>query len=188
MYARAVEQAEAHLVDLRRDELQEAALSGVVLLASLAAATLYPPLAVPMLAGGVALGIRGMYAFWRRWDLVDRLADQPEAYVIPDVRAYAMRDTRMERRRAYARLIRYWLAEPGPSGNARISAAADELEQLARELDDCELSLDPACAVACRRLLGDYTVSPLFNDALPCEDVRSWICRIRAGFGPRGGS
>lgn len=185
MYARAVEEVEGRLVELRHDEVHKITLSGAVLLASLAASTLYPPLAVPLLTGGVVLGVLGMCALWRRWDLVDRLADQPDAYVIPEVRAYGMRDTGMERRRWFAQLIRSWLAEPGPAGSARISAAADELEELARELDDPELALDPACAVACRRLLGDYAVSPLFNDALPGEDVRSWICRIRAGFSPR---
>ena len=43
---------------------------------------------------------------------------------------------------------------------ARVLAAAEELEALASELDDEELELDPACAVACMRLLTDVFGEP----------------------------
>ncbi len=61
-------------------------------------------------------------------------------------------------------------------------AAADELEALARDLDDRRLALDPASAVACMRLLTGIDGSPLFNSALPPEDLRSRVYQIRSGF------
>ena len=60
--------------------------------------------------------------------------------------------------------------------------AAEELEALACELEDEELALDPACAVACMRLLSDVSESPLLNPALPPELLRSRVRQIRSGF------
>jgi hypothetical protein len=63
--------------------------------------------------------------------------------------------------------------------------AAEELEALASELEDDELALDPACAVACMRLLSDLSASPLLNPALPPEELRSRVRQIRSGFEAR---
>ncbi len=61
-------------------------------------------------------------------------------------------------------------------------AAADELEALARDLDDRRLTLDPAAAIACLRLVTGIHRSPLFNPALPADDLRSRVHQIRSGF------
>lgn len=58
------------------------------------------------------------------------------------------------------------------------------LAELAEELVDPLLDLDPACAVACSRLLTDPDRSPLVNASLPAEDVGSRLVRIRSGFHP----
>src|SRR5262245_4396969 len=92
MYARAIDEAHTRLAELRRDELQDTVLAGTALSASLAATSLYPPLALPLFVGGVTLGVLGVRAIWRRWDLLDRLADDRDAYVIRQVREYAARD------------------------------------------------------------------------------------------------
>ena len=181
MYARVLEEAEARLVDLHHDEVQRIALSAVALGASLAATVVYEPLVMPLFLGGLVLGVLGIGAIWRHWDLLDRLADDRDAYSIPAVRAYAARDARMDRRRANAAQIRAWIHDPLP-GNARVVEFAGALEELARELEDEALDLDPACAIACRRLVTDPLTSPLFNEALPGEDVGSTIVRIRTGF------
>lgn len=181
MYARAVDDVAERLVQLRRDEQRQIALSIVALVASLAATALYPPLVLALLLGGIAVGALGVRSLWRQWDLVDRLADERDAYVIPEVQAYAARESRIERRRTSAAVIRSWLASERAT-DQRTLATAEQLEALARELEDDELELDPACAVACRRLLGDCTASPLLNSALPREDVQAWVVRIRAGF------
>jgi hypothetical protein len=182
MYARALEDAEAQLAEVHRDEVHRLALSAAALSASFAATALFPPLVVPLLLGGLTVGALGIRSIWRQWDLLDRLADDRDAYLIPDVRAYAAREARMDRRRGHAALIRAWIERPSPTSDARVVDFAEELEELACELEDDDLDLEPACAMACRRLVADPTVSPLLNVTLPHQDVGSAVVRIRAGF------
>jgi len=185
MYARALEEAETRLVDLHHDEVQRVVLSVVALGGSLVATVVYEPLVIPLFLGGLVLGVLGIGAIWRHWDLLDRLADDSDAYSIRAVRAYAARDARMDRRRGNASFIRSWLAGPVPVADSRIVEYADMLEQLACRLEDDDLELDPSCAIACRRLLTDPQVSPLLNNALPPDDLGAWIVRIQAGFRSR---
>ena len=123
-----------------------------------------------------------MRALWRRWDLVERLAGEREAYVIPEVLAFAGREATLERRHTYAAQIRGELEQTGLAHWDRVMRAAEELEALACELEDDERALDPACAVACMRLLSDPSASPLLNPALPPELLRSRVRQIRSGF------
>ena len=134
--------------------------------------------------GGFVVGALGVRALWRRWDLVDKLAGERDAYVIPEVLAYASREATMERRSAVATFIRGRLGEPGTSLEARIRPAIAELEALASELDDVRLELDPACAFACVKLLSDLDESPRLNAARTPEELRSRVLQIRAGFRP----
>jgi hypothetical protein len=83
----------------------------------------------------------------------------------------------MKRRLQYAALTRSW---------ARDAPLGDQLEELASELEDATLELDPAAALACRRFLTDPTVSPLFDDVRDADELRSAIARVRAGFRPHG--
>jgi hypothetical protein len=179
MYARTAESVEARLGELRHDEVQETVLGGVALAASLLTTAVYPPLAVPLFVGGLAMGTLGVWAIWRHWDLVDRLADDRDAYSIPEVRAYAARDAGMERRIHYAALLRSWTRPPA---DPRIEDVGDELEELARALEDVDLELDPGSALACRRFLTDATVSPLLDATRPSGDLRPRIVQIRTGF------
>ena len=178
MHARAVEDFERRLGELHRDELQEFGLGGAALAASFAAATLCPPLVIPLFVGGIAVAGLGIRASWRHWDLLDQLADDRDAYTIPTVRDYAAREARIERRAYYAALIRSWTRIPQPW----VAEVTDELDDLAHDLEDEALDLDPAAAVACRRLLTEPTHSPLFGDAHGAEDAHLRIAQIRAGF------
>ena len=184
MHARDVEDAATRLRDLRREEWGQLGLAALSLGLAVGITWVYPPLAVPLLLGGlVVLGL-GVETLWRRWDLVERLSGEPDAYLISEVKVYALREATMERRQSLAAMIRNSLREPGPVFEARISAAAEELEALASELDARELELEPACAVACVRLLSDFAESPLLNATLRAEDLRSQVCQIRSGFRP----
>ena len=147
MHARALDEAQARLFELHHDEIQDTALGGVALSASLVSTALFPPLVVPLFVGGVTMGILGVRALSRHWDLLDRLADDRDAYAIRQVREYAARDTRMARRAHFAELARSWARPPDGS----VADIADELDELARELEDATLDLDPAAALACRR-------------------------------------
>jgi hypothetical protein len=181
MYARAVEDAAVRLRELRVEEVGQLVLAGVVLVLAVIMTWVHPPLAIPLLVGGVVVGAAGVRALWQRWDLVERLAGERDAYVIPEVRAYAWREVTMDRRRSFAALIRL------NSGRAAVAdaPAVDELEALARELEDEALVLDPVCGVACLRLVSDVTESPLLNPELPVEELRRRMRQIRAGFGAR---
>jgi hypothetical protein len=185
MYARAVDDAAARIRALRQEELGDLGLAALALALACAATQVRPALAVPLFLGGLAVAALGIRALWRRWDLVERLAGERDAHVIPEVKTYASREATIERRHNFAALIRSYLPQPGLPVVQRIAAAADELEALAAELDDAALELDPALAVACMRLLSDVAESPLLNSALPPEELRSRVRQIRSGFNPR---
>jgi hypothetical protein len=185
MYARTVDDAESRLSELRHDELSTVSLSACALLSSLLSTQLYPAAAVPLFVGAASLGALSIRAIWRHWDFVDRMVDEPDAYAIAEVHAYAARDATMARRACYADTIRGWTLPTPLTPDPRIATVAIDLDELATELEDATLELDARCAVACRRLLTDPTTSPLLNNDFPPEDVRSSIVRIRAGFAPR---
>jgi hypothetical protein len=182
MYARAVDDASVRLRELRREEWEDFGLAALTIGLALGATEVRPAFAVPLLLGGMWIGARGVRALWRGWDLVDRLADDRDAYVIPEVLAYAAREATMERRHSYAALIRSRLREPGLAVEARIQSATGDLEALATDLEDETRVLAPASGVACMRLLTDLACSPLLNPALPPDDLRSRVHQIRSGF------
>ena len=184
MYAWEVDRATIELRGLRQEEWVNAALAALAFGFALGASGLAPSLAVPLLVGGLASTFLAVRAFWRRWDLLDRLALDRDAYRIREVRLVADRSATMETRHVLAASIRRLLEHPGYPCAARVRADAEGLEALARELDDPALSLDPACAVACKQLLTEATVSPLFNEALPADDAGARVRQIRAGFEP----
>jgi hypothetical protein len=184
MYARAVDDAETRLRSLRREKREDFGLAAFALALAVVAAEVRPELALPLFIGGATVGALGLRALWRRWDLVERLSTERDAYVIPEVLAYASREAEIDRRQSFAALIRSRLPQPGLVSDPRVVAAAAELEALACELEDGRLTFDPAAAVACMRLLTDLGESPLLNPTLPPEDLRSRIRHIRAGFRP----
>ena len=183
MYARAVDQADARLRDLRLEERGELGLAAAALAASVVATEVFPALVAPLFIGGLFVGALGARAMWRRWDLLERLSGDRDAHVIDEVRAFALREATLDRRRSFAALIRSRLFEATLAGEARVLAVADDLEALAVDLEDGDLALDPAAAVACMRLLSDVARSPLLNRELPAEDLRARVLQIRCGFG-----
>jgi hypothetical protein len=179
MVARAVEDAGRRLQDLRREEREDGAVAAAAFGLAVAAGFLRPAFALPLFFGGLVLAGRAVLAGWRRWDLLDRLLVESDAYTIPEVRARGAREATMANRRSLSRAIR---ARLELAENPRITANADELAVLAEELADPQLEFDPACAAACSRLLTDEVTSPLVNSALPTEGVRSRLVQIRSGF------
>ena len=181
MYARAVDDASARLRDLRHEEWEQLGVGASALALAILATQVHQKLAVPLFLGGIVVGARGIRSLWRHWDLVERLSGERVAYVIAEVLRRAMRETTMARRRGFAARVRGELREQPPD---RIGAASAELEALANELEDPGLALDPACAVACQRLVTDLDESPLLNPTMSAADLRGRVDRIRSGFGP----
>jgi hypothetical protein len=179
MYARAVDDAGARLRELGHQGWASLALGVVAFGLALGATQVWPSLAVPVFVGGLVVLASGVRTVWRHWDLLDCLTDDRDAYVIPEVLARARRETTMGRRRGFAAEIRGTLAHP----NARTLRpdVVEELVALASELDDPGLVFEPACAVACMRLLSD-PASPLFDPEAFDAEVRGRVARIRAGF------
>ena len=143
MYARSVDEAAARLCELRQEECGDLALAAVSLGLAFAATQIRPAFAMPFLLGGVVVGVRGTIALCRRWDLVEHLAGEQEAHVIPEVLACAAREATVERRHMYAARIRTALTETELPYRERVMVAAEELEALAAELEDDELTLGP---------------------------------------------
>jgi hypothetical protein len=181
MHARAVDAADSRLRELRQDEWTRFVLGGLALALSLVATVVRPELAVPLFVGGLVLGALGVRAVLEHSEIVDRLAGERDAFVIPEIRQRAARETTMERRHALADHVRSWLREPAPE---RVRAAAPELEALAAELDDDELTLDPVAAVGCVQLLTSPE-SPLLSTARPPDELRARVGQIRSGFAAR---
>ena len=182
MHARAIEEAGARLQLLLYEERECLGVGALALGLAVAATEIHPQLALPLFLGGLAVGARGVRALWRRWDLLERLAGERDSHEIPEVLAFASREATIARRHVRAAALRRTLREPGPLVEARVRAVADELAALVAELEDPALELDPACAVACSRLVTDVATSPLLNPALAPEELRSRIRQIRSGF------
>ena len=62
------------LQELRRLGHERLAVAAVGLVLAVAATLVYPPLAVPLLVGGIAVGSLGLRSLWQHWDLGDRVA------------------------------------------------------------------------------------------------------------------
>jgi hypothetical protein len=182
MYARAVEEAASRLRELRSEERGDLTLAALAMALALGATQLSPELAMPLFLGGVGVGALGVRALWRRWDLLDRLSSEPDAYVISDVLAFASREATMGRRRARAASMRHWLSTPH---DRRLGPVVHDLAALAEELEDERLEFDPVCAVDCARLLNDGIDSPLLNPGSPAGELEARIRRIRSGFQSR---
>lgn len=185
MYARTIDDAALRLRELRHREWQDLGLGALAFGLSLVATRAFPSLALPLFLGGAVVWILGLRALIGRWSLVDSLADEKDAYVLPEVLERAAREATMERRRSFAAIIRSGLRDHEAAA-LRFGAAIGDLEALAAELEDERLALEPASAVACFRLLSDPEGSPFLNPALPAELLRSRALQVRDGFSGPG--
>ncbi len=185
MYAWQIDRAANELRGLRHEEVLDSALAALTFGLALAASELARSFAVPLLVGALTSIFLAARAFWRRWDLLDRLLLERDAYRITEVRRRADRSASMANRQLLAESITRLLGFPYSACGARVLAEAEGLEALVRELDDPGLVLDPVCAVACERLLREVVSSPLYNEALPADDTGVRIRQIRAGFDRR---
>jgi hypothetical protein len=182
MVAREVERAALQLRAFQVGAWEHFALAAIALALALLASRLFPALALPLLVGGIAslgLGVRDEI---RRWELIDRFVLDRDAYQIPVVRDRARRAATMKSRRFLAASTRAMLSRPEFASAGRVSALRQELETLVVQLEDPGLTLDPHAAVACERLLGDVTGSPLRNPTAPLEDARARIVLVLNGF------
>jgi hypothetical protein len=184
MDARTVDDAARELQELRHEEWHTAVLAPLVLVLSVVATQLFPPLAIALLAGGLCRAVRFVVVEFRRYCLVEDLAEQRDAYAIPEVAKRAHRAATMPSRRSMAEAIRL-ITE---LSHERLVSCACELEGLASELDRDDLDLDPAFAVACEQLVSDAMTSPLRDPSADVAEVAWRVRHIRSGFTKRSPS
>ena len=83
MYAWEVDRATVELRGLRQLEWANTALAALMFGVALGASELAPSLALPLLVGALTSTLLAVRAFWRRWDLLDGLVLDRDAYRIP---------------------------------------------------------------------------------------------------------
>jgi hypothetical protein len=186
VYERALEQA-AHDLDRRRRRAVHAGVLGIAAAsAALAAVWFSIPLAVALGVGAFFEALLAAAALDGRRQLVARLALQPAAYALPEVAVYGARAAEAPQRLRLAAWLAEVVADAGTPFSLclgdRVALVAHELESLARELVSPARSMEPASAVACRRLLTHMTESPLYNPGVPVGDLHAALHQIRAGI------
>jgi len=150
MDARTVDDAARELRELRHDEELAFVLAPVTFALAVVSTQVWPSLAMPVFAGGLYLAVRAIRAAFRHYCLMDDLSLERDAYAIPEVAKRARRAATMSNRRSMAASIRGILDVSDRQGEF-----ADQLEELAAELEREDLDLDPALAVACQHLVSD---------------------------------
>jgi hypothetical protein len=185
VYARVVDENALRLRELRHEEWGDTLLTVFVLGLAVAASQTQSVLATPLVVAFIGAVVLALRAFWRRWELLDRLLLDRDAYAIPEVRARAEHIASTKNRGALASSIRSLLQGSWLTPTGHVGVLADELTALASELDDAQLELDPHCAVLCDRLLTEGSESPLLNPAWPVEEAVARVRRIRGGFASR---
>ena len=75
MELREVDSATLHA--LRRQAREQLGVAVAALVLAVGATLVLPSLAIPLLLGGIGVGVLGLRTAWRRWDLLDRLHSEP---------------------------------------------------------------------------------------------------------------
>jgi len=184
--AREVEVAAAG-VDRLRSGARWSVIAGALLAAIAAATGTFSKWFAVTLGAGAVLELSLAAVRWLRCrERVERLALEPAAYAIPQVARFGARASALRERRRLARCLDAMVHDRGHPLELhlviRASSYSQHLEALARELASPAMRIEPAMAVACRRLITRPVESPLYNPNLPEEDLRAVLMRIRGGI------
>jgi hypothetical protein len=180
----AVERAERTLARRRHRMRAGLALAPAAAALALAVLPLSSRLSIAFAAGALVQLLACAVQSARIDGLVARLALEPAAYAIPEVREYG---ARLARERAS---LGAWLVEVLDDAGRpdslylsdRVAHYAEEIHAAAQELMAPGSSVPPVCLATCRRLLTVATDSPLYNANVPAVDLGSALFRIRAGI------
>jgi hypothetical protein len=192
MTARELDEAAAEIRRRRRNALDCA-------IAAVGAAAIVPALlvlsgalAVSSAIGAALLAIRACVALARRRGLLERLVLDSAAQGIPEVEAFGARLVEPHARTRLARSIRSMLNDAfRPASRMhclflvdRVVAYARELEAIARDLCSPSVRVDPVSAARCHWLLTQAAENPLYDRALPSEQLGAILRAIRSGMVP----
>jgi hypothetical protein len=184
--ARSIEEAGRELERRRWEVLADAALALAAGLLAVLGVLFESPVALALAIGAASALALALVAALRRLWLIERLALDPDAYVIAAVRRYGRRLTSRRTRERFSRSVRSLVADPWRCGPCivpgHVEAFAADLLELAGELEDADCEVESVSAAGCLRLLRDGGESALLNPAVPVEDLRAALLRIRAGI------
>jgi hypothetical protein len=186
MNARELEHASDYL-DRKRARVHEGTLLALVcaLLAAVIAA-FAPDVALALLAGSAVAAAFAIANKLGRRDTIARLALEPSAYVLPDIRHYGVRLTLPAERARLAAWLDEVVREASIPGNwylaDRVACYEGQIKSLAHQLAAPGVPIPPATAVACHRLLTHASESPLYNPNVPADELPAWIDRIKRGI------
>jgi hypothetical protein len=186
MTARELEDAGA-LLEARRIRARDG--FAIAVTCGLAVAAVLPfsrALAISLLIGAAAAALPALMNLLERRDAIARLALEPNAHSLPEVRGYASRLALPAEREKLAMWLRELVKDAPHPGSLylsdRVSRYARQLEFLAGELAASWVDIEPDSAAACHHLLTHAAESPLYNPALPAEQLESTIQRILRGI------
>jgi hypothetical protein len=167
-----------------RETLGVAVICSVI---ALAAAPFALPVATACAAGAMTGVVVAFIRFLSRRDQIAQLALDPLAHELPEVSRYANRlATHLERERLAAwivEILREAASIPGSLYlSTRVIRYAEELAALGRDLSDPEAEIRPASAAAVHLLLTQAVESPLYNPAVPADQLPAIIANIRLGI------
>ena len=192
MTAREIERAASEIRGKRRTALERFVVAIVAAALVAPALQLSGALSVATALGAGALAALGALALTGRRLLLERLALEPDALEIPEVRAFGERLTTPDARARLAAAIRSMVKDAFQPASRlrclflvdRVAAYARELDAIARDLCSPTVRVDPVTAARCQWLLTNAVENPLYDRRLPAEELGSILRRIRAGLKP----
>lgn len=192
MNIRAAEHAAERVERARQFFFHAVALAALTVAAATAAAIWLRTATFPLAALAAIESVVVMGAYYGQRDLLQRLALEPEASLVPAVQRYHQGLVRQPARDRLAASITSLISDARlPYAiclSDRVALVEDQLRLLARELATPEITVQPRSVVACRRLLSHGVESPLFNPGVPIEQLHATLLRIRFGIGKRPAS
>jgi hypothetical protein len=187
MTAREVE-ASAHDLTRRRKRIRESVVFAVACaVVAVVAVPFALGLAAAFAAGAVTGVLVAMFSALGLQDRIAQLALDPLAHELPEVSRYASRLARQFERERLAQWIGEMVSESThiPDSwylSGRVILYGDQLAALGEELADPITQIRPASAAALHLLLTQAVDSPLYNPALPADQLPAIIANIRLGI------
>jgi len=154
--------------------------------AALVALTQSTTLAISFGLGVLVMALLAFSDTCRRRELLARLALNPNAYVVPEVKRYGDYLVGPRGRKRLAASLDRVLSHAGTPMSycigERVNKFRDEIEALAASLRAPKNDIEPTSVALCWRLLTRAAESPLYNGNIPADDLGFQVQRIQAGI------
>lgn len=187
MNARQVEAVARDLARSRTRIREAQAFAALCIVVALATVAFSVGVAAAFAAGAVTGMLLATFGGLSRQGRIARLAVDPLAHELPEVSRYANRlATEPERERLAAWIVEILREAASIPGNryltARVIRYAEELAALGDDLSDPHAVIRPTSAAAVHLLLTQAVDSPLYNPAVPADQLPAIIASIRLGI------